>query len=205
MSQENNSLLLIEAEYNKLVSHYAEAIKSRNEVEANDYWLRIQVYEINKDFLSMYNCLKSNQFYNAWCLLGKIEIKINHVEKNFDLNGLINLKLIKNMVPNYMSLFPYKWFLSREMVVEKVKCSICDKEIKPRSRCEHKKGKLYMGKLCANVITKARLVGVGLVTNPADYYGVVYSKNVDEEYDYTILKKLISELKSPFIFFTVNK
>lgn len=202
MSSNEGGLFLNEKEYARLKKLHEESIKSGDEKNANEFWMCIQVYEINRSFLLAFENLKSEEYYKAWCEFDKIEHTIRDVENNFPLDDLVNVGFIKQIVPNYMALFPYKVFLSREAIIKKSTCSICGQEIKIRNRCQHKLGKLYTGKICSRIIEEAELIAVSLVENPVDRYSVV---NTEGNYDFSCLRSLVKELETPFKYFSVTR
>jgi hypothetical protein len=201
MSYNDGVLFLNEKEYVRLKKLHEESIKSGNEKEANEFWLCIQVYEINRNFLLAFENLKSEEYYKAWREFDRIEHIIGTVENNFPLDDLVNVEFIKQIVPNYMALFPYKLFLSRETIIMKSKCSICGQEIKIRNRCKHRVGKLYSGKICSR-IEEVKIIGASLVENPVDRCSVV---NLEEDYDFSCLRSLVNELETPFKYFSVTR
>ena len=63
-------------------------------------------------------------------------------------------------------LFPPQIFMSAGVVIKSSKCSICDALYED---CEHFKGKVYMGRFCARMITDvAEIKEVSVVEDPAD-------------------------------------
>ena len=63
------------------------------------------------------------------------------------------------------TLFPPQSFMSVGAVIEKQECSICSNDYE---KCDHIRGKPYMGEFCSIIITEAKLDHVSLVDKPAD-------------------------------------
>src|SRR4051812_6647847 len=84
------------------------------------------------------------------------------------------LSSIKKWSEQWQSLFPYKVFLSPEMVF-RAECSICGCTIQPRRPCGHIVGEIYKGEPCLRVIKSIdQVLGIALVTNPVQKYSVVF-------------------------------
>lgn len=203
MRLEGNTLLLVEDFFNDLLKEQELAIFEKNEQLANELWARIQNYNIVKNYVKAYSNLKEQKYFEAWRLLDRVDIDINFVSNNFNLSDLFMLTFLKEIVPKYMKLFPYKYFTSRESIVKSSECSICHRKFRLRNRCEHTIGKIYMGKLCVRIITEMSFVGVSIVENPVDRYTVLQSKEIN--YNYSILDKLMEMLSSPFQRFDIDE
>lgn len=87
-------------------------------------------------------------------------------------------------------------------VIKSEKCSICGKRVLLRKPCGHKLGKLYMGKQCQHVITDLEMKAIAIVTQPFDKY--TYLRIPDKEYDYGMVKMLISEINNPYESFWIE-
>jgi hypothetical protein len=68
-------------------------------------------------------------------------------------------------------LFPPMMFCSTGSVVRKSLCSICNEDY---GDCDHEKGQVYMGEICARHIHEAELEEVSMVKNPASKLHRVY-------------------------------
>jgi len=173
------------------------AMINKDELLANELWCLIAVYKIQEKYLSMFQQLKNGQYEDAWKLLWQIEISIGNLQMNFgdEINNY-NIMLINFIIKNYEKVFPEYVYLSRESIVKKEYCSICGKQILLRGGCNHIPGKLYMGELCIRVVKNIKFLGVAIVQNPLDKYAVLKIKGKD--YNYQVLKCLMSQLESPF-------
>lgn len=141
--------------------------------------------------------MKEHDFYDAWCQLERIDIQLSCLRGNGEwFNDIFNLKFIEEMIVEYEKLFPYEWFSSRESIVKKKSCSICNSPITLRKRCCHEIGKLYMGEMCKEKIDDFEIIGVALVKNPFDKYAVLIPEGL--EYNYFMLESLMPKLNSPY-------
>ena len=174
-----------------------EAIEKGDEDKANGCWRKIESIELNLLFIKAFQKIKNQKYRDAWCDLGQCEIKCNSLEKNSAEDFLIKsrTKLIKDKVLKWQSLFPYCMFLSPEFTVGYYTCSICEHKIRPRSRCEHKNGKIYNGEVCCHVAHDMEIRGLSLVTNPVQKYSVAHN---DETLDFSLLKFLSDILDNAF-------
>lgn len=173
------------------------AILKENEPLANEVWCIEQVYKIQKLYVSMYNNLKQKQYKEAWYNLERIDIELSFLRPNFDYTGnKYNMYFIECVIKHYTKLFPYQYFMSREAIIKSEECSICGKKVSIRGGCKHRVGKLYMGEMCGRKVTEYEFLGMAMVKNPFDKYGVIHLDGV--EYNYYMLESLMKELESPY-------
>lgn len=183
------------------------AVENQDESLANELWCYEQIYCIKKDYheafrkmkeavsLSSeldkdgYDSPKSKCYEEAWNALDRCDMNISFLEKNycvadekmedFHVNG------IEDDCQKLFPLFPYKIFFSREQIIKKEKCSICGNFISVRNPCEHKIGKLYMGKMCLREVVDFEFLGVSMVLNPFDRYAI--AKVQGKKFDFSLL------------------
>jgi len=133
--------------------------------------------------LRMWIALKEDKANEAWEYLVDAQSAISTALQSHEIalksNGeryANKLHLIEKLI------FPPQVFLSLGFVVEESKCSICDKDYE---ECEHIVGKAYMGKMCCQIITKADLKEISVVTGPADKKArilTVTERNITRDY-----------------------
>lgn len=190
--------------FDDLETYLKKYQKEEKEEEANYCWCLKQIYTVKKGYLTAYHELKNHDFENAWYNLERVDIELSFLEKNFDIGNEINdpyaLVYIKNTVPKFQKLFPYKVFTSREALIKKEVCSICGKEVKLRGGCTHKIGKLYMGKMCSRSVEDMEFIGVAVVTDPFDKYAIL--KIEGQEFNYDLIEYVSDNLKSPYDLWT---
>ncbi|MBR6985479.1 MAG: SEC-C domain-containing protein [Ruminococcus sp.] len=182
-----------------------KAVSEKNEEQANYFWCLKHIFIIQSGFVSAINALKDRNYEEAWLIFDKIDIDISALEENYWIeedDDKYNLVFISRMIKEYQKLFPYHHFLSRESIIQAEECSICGKPISFRHPCGHKVGKLYMGELCLRKVTKMELKAVCIVTDPFDKYAFI--KIDGKEYNYGMLERLMSEIKSPYDEFYVE-
>ena len=172
-----------------------------NEENANLAWATITIVCIHRDFRKVYSMLIDKQYYDAWCLLEKIEIKIGNLLRNF--KGAENaVRYISIIVGQLQSLYPYRVFMSTEIVIKECTCSICGKIRMIRHHCGHYPGHVYMGDLCCDVVNKWELKGISLVFNPEHKYAVAFLSDGKEgrkdHYNYLLLDRLMELWKDPY-------
>ncbi len=176
------------------------AVSAGNEPLANDIWFYETVLKIQSEFLSVYSLLKKDEdkaYDSAWCLLEQIEIALGSIRDNFPERVKdCNLEFIEKVIFNLQKLFPYRLFMSREMVVKSSECSICHTKTSIRNPCPHKVGKLYNGEICCTVITGMEFLSMHIVTDPFDKFCVPHMEGV--KYNYSLLKKLMEAWDNPY-------
>lgn len=173
------------------------AKKQNDELLANEIWKLETICKIQIGYLDLFNLLKQGKFFEAWKRLERVDIEFSFLRSHFDYaNNEFNLKFIEQVIRDYEKLFPYEYFASRESIIKKQKCSICNKYRTIRSRCEHKIGNLYMGEMCGMIIEDVELLAIAIVKNPFDKYTVLFPEGL--EYNYEMLETLINTLNTPY-------
>lgn len=187
----NNKIL------DNLKSIKTKAIEINNEELANEVWCLEEIYSIQDTYLRMFSNLKNNNFEKAWNQIEHIDISLYHLKNNCDwILNKFNLSFIENTIHYYEKLFPYEYFMSRESIVKKKRCSICNKIKTIRSHCGHTPGKIYMGELCVDIVEDMEFLAMALVKNPLDKYTVLFPQGL--EYNYFMLENLMPNLHSPY-------
>ncbi|NLE04326.1 MAG: zinc chelation protein SecC [Crenarchaeota archaeon] len=170
----------------------------KNEKLANLGWLLENVYLVKRDYCKCFDYLHAKEYEKAWFLLDNIDVSLSLISDNFDNAEMerYNLIFLRRQVHNLQKLFPYIFFISRECVIKKEKCSICGKENSLRSFCEHEPGKLYCGELCLMEVTDADLKSFAIVKNPADKYCILKPDGIG--FNYFIIEYYLKESKGLF-------
>ncbi|WP_037320169.1 SEC-C metal-binding domain-containing protein [Ruminobacter sp. RM87] len=111
-----------------------------------------------------FNALKKKNYANSWVLLQDCIDDVRHIgrfaEERLEVTEILKLLLV------YESLYPYTFFASPEIVIEKSKCSICGKSMQ-NLECDHIKGNLYWGKIARAHIEEIKtLSAISIVTHP---------------------------------------
>lgn len=180
----------------KLENYLAFCQGKSKEKTTNFFWQLITLLRIKNNFLISFNYLKSDKFYESWCILETIEIDLNNLLDNSNKEFFIKYKLdfYRIYVEKWQSLFPYKIFLSMGFIASDFHCSICGHLLRPRNQCVHKKGKIYDGELCIHICSKIDdILEVSFVKNPMQKCCIII-----KDYDYSLLQSLIQRLNSPF-------
>ena len=84
-----------------------EAILNEKELLANELWCLIEIYNIQKNYLIMFQLLKSGKYEQAWHLLDRIDISMGNLRENFS-EGMnqYNLTFINRIIKYYEKVFP---------------------------------------------------------------------------------------------------
>lgn len=188
-----------------LKSIKAKAVMSNNQDIAKKAWCYETIHEIQKKYLMAFGAMKEGRFYDGWCLLERVEIAINSLEKHFPLStdDVFKISFVDRQVNQFQNLFPYRMFISPAFIQLEKECSICGSKVSIRNFCGHKKGEIYNGEMCVHVITKADLLEISVVPNPVQKYSVLFlsdpeTKKEVDHYDYSLVNYVITALQSPF-------
>lgn len=181
-----------------------KSININDEDEANKYWYWKSTLLVKQNYFKVFELMKNNKFEESWNMLEMMEKQINIMLDNIgDCVDNFGVKYIQEKVNYLQKLFPYSLFFSREMVVLEAHCSICEKKNTIREGCQHIPGKLYMGKICQRIITKADLIGVSIVSNPKDKYAIAHINK--KEYNYELLQYFLANIDDPYDDFVVEE
>lgn len=179
-------------------------MKSDDQFAAKEMWCYEEIIKIQDKFITSFYQLKAENFYEGWCTLEQVEISIKFLKPHFhDNSDEFHVTYISKCTIQYQSLFPYKIFMSPEILeIEKI-CNICSKKISIRNPCGHQVGEIYNGKLCGRIVTQAKALGMAMVEEPLQKYSVPFivdpkGEAKKDHYNYSLIKYLIKRLDSPF-------
>jgi hypothetical protein len=180
------------------------AVEKQDQVQAKEIWILEQILIIQEAYVVAFNQMRSGKYYEGWCSLEKVELGILFLERHFkELTDEYFLTFIKKHLGQYQGLYPYKIFMSPEILEEEKVCSICKNPISIRDFCGHRVGEIYDGKICLREVTKMQFLGVALVESPVQKYSVPFisdpktGKTVDH-YNYGPVAYVVDKLESPF-------
>lgn len=174
-----------------------DAVIQENQEEAKYIWCLEQVYKIKEHFLSAYNKLVDKDYYSAWCLLERTDIELHFLRRHLYYSGnKYGLKFIERNVKQLQKLYPYQYFFSRESIVKKWSCSICNQTISLRKSCGHNFGEIYNGVQCFRIAEDIKFIALAIVKNPFDKYSVLFLEG--KEYNYFMLENLMKNWTNPY-------
>jgi len=184
----------------------ADYVKKDDQLNAKNIWCYERILNIQVLFIEAFEQMKSKNFFDSWRTLENCEKLLENLTQHFSIDENDDeyyLNFIEKNVRKFQSLFPYKLFMSTEILYNKQECSICGKEIRIRDYCGHEVGEIYDGKMCTRIIQDFELGAVALTDSPRYKYTVLFpSKDSSGEtipdYDYRILEYLLDALKNPF-------
>jgi hypothetical protein len=181
-----------------------KAIKENNQFLAKTLWCFEEILDIQDNFITAYFQMKKEEFYGSWCSLERVELGLQFLGPHLqDTDDEFHTRFIEKHVFQFQSLFPYKLFMSPEMLEIKKECSICHKVISPRDPCGHRVGEIYDGKLCTREVTEGKVLAIAFVREPVQKYSVPFLFDATggakkDHYNYAAVRYLIRRLSSPF-------
>lgn len=172
-----------------------------DEEKANTAWAVIVILRIHRDFRSVHSLLQEKKYYEAWCFMESIEIAAGNLLQNCP--GALNaVKYISMMVRQLQGLYPYKVFMSTEILIKERTCSICGKKRTIRHHCGHFLGYVYNGEMCYDAVEAVALEDISLVFDPEHKYAVVFLSDENgrkDQYNYMLLEEVMKFWKNPFM------
>jgi len=182
----------------------SKAVSNGDEKTAKNLWCLESVAEIQQYYLEAFTKIKNGQFFEAWCSLEQVELALNRLRRHF-VDEWTNLRLdfIDQKVVSLQSLYPYRIFMSPELIEHEKVCSICERPISIRSPCGHRVGEIYEGKWCGRIVTKCDFVGMSFVETPLQKYSVPFLSDPEtgksrDHYDYRLVNYLGIRWPSPY-------
>ena len=167
-------------------------------------WRLQQALRAQDLYLRAFVAMKEGRFYDAWRDLEQGELALYFLEPHeaefwFDFR----LDFIRDYIEKWQGLFPYKIFVSPEILELKKICSICRTKVSLRNPCVHRVGEIYRGEICCRIVTEAELLGVSIVTNPVQKYSVVFLSDPEtgeqrDQYNYALVEYAIAAVRQPF-------
>jgi hypothetical protein len=197
---------------NTLKTIKAKAVEQGNQDVAKKAWCFETIHEIQKNYLAAFSKMKEGHFYDGWCLLERVAIAINSLERHFvsPENDIYKIGFLDKYVEQFQTLFPYRMFMSPAFMQLEKECSICGSKISIRNSCGHRKGEIYNGEMCVHIIKKGHVLEISVVTNPVQKYSVLFlndsetGKEVDH-YNYTLVNYVVTGLAHPFDEWEIQK
>jgi hypothetical protein len=158
------SIATLEILDSQIAALKAEMIEAQDEDAANCLLSLSLAARALSHELEMWVALKDDSAASAWDSL---------VEAQTCASNAIRAHTISDHLERYVErlevlervLFPSITFMSVGMVIQESHCSICGCEY---GDCDHLKGEVYMGEMCARVITQADLKETSIVPEPAN-------------------------------------
>jgi len=188
----------------KLAEMKDTAVSKNDQSLAKRIWCLEQILSIQDKFIAAFFQMKAEGYYEAWCLLERVELGLQFLSPHFeDTANQFHIKFIERHTTQYQSLFPYQVFMSPEFIeIEKV-CTVCNKVVSPRDNCGHRVGEIYDGKMASRLVTKAEFLGIAAVREPVQKYSVMFLCDPQggvkkDHYNYAVVRYLIQRLSSPF-------
>ncbi len=142
-----------------------ELLKKEDEKGAKLIWCYETVLLIQTTYIDAFNKMKNKDYYKAWCLLERCEDNIMFLKSHFSIDNIFYLNFIEEQVGKFQCVFPYKYFLSPEIIIHEKECNICGSKISIHNYCGHRVGEIYDGKMCCRIIKKLEFIGAVISDN----------------------------------------
>ena len=144
------------------------AIETDNEELANAQYITSIYLRLLLQLSNYFHLIQAGQFRESWDILQNCFDSAFQINRHTIVEDRFEVLQIIDLLTCYECLYPYKFFCSSEMVIEKSECSICGKPSQDLS-CPHIKGRIYWGEVATEKILKVKeYQAVAIVRNPAD-------------------------------------
>lgn len=176
---------------------------------ANELWVLATLTSAHLHLIDAWEHNLKDAFNPAWCALERAEIDLLFVAKNMEWCYYPDeVGELREHIRKWQLLYPYGVFMSPEFLVHERKCSICEAVRSPFSPCGHRKGKVYNGELCIDIVTKMDIVGSAMVSDPVQKYSVMEPSDETAEAfarRHAVIKYAVSLLQNPYDLRNVRK
>lgn len=144
------------------------AIETNDEKLANAQFVFDRYFQLFVNLTTFFGMLKEEKYRRSWDKLQDCNDIARTIGRLIDLEKRWEIPSIVNLLLQYEGLYPYMFFISPEVVIEKSHCSICGRSMRDFD-CSHRIGMLYWGKLCYEVFDKVnKIPSLSLVEHPRD-------------------------------------
>ena len=197
--ERTETVLSSESEHWRCLSQLKqEAVARNDQLTATVVWCLEAIGRIQDHFVSAFLNIRAGQFQKAWDQLDRCEIGVSHLGRHFadEINefGIEHIRVHTRLL---QELYPRIMGFSSAILREDIRCSVCDAKITLREGCDHEKGEIYDGEMCAWVITRAKMLHVSLVDKPAHKIAMSFPKGKDDPRS-SLIKCVVSALRSPW-------
>ena len=196
--------LLPERYWTSLATAKARAVQAGDQETAKSAWVLETIGRAQDAFVQAFNSARERKFKAAWDSLHRSASELRFVERHYaDEEDDFGLRHMRVHIPQFQSLFPYRWGLSPAFLRKRVECSVCGQRITLRSDCGHVTGEVYDGEMCIRRITEAEMLHVALVDTPAQPYSVIELDT--SRPDFLPVQYLLRALRSPWHAWAVSR
>ncbi len=149
----------------QIIEYKKEMVEESNEEYANILLSLQSMAQALTSELKMIIELKNDNPNDGWNHLIDAQMNIRTAMQAHPTGGEHLEGYVQKLHALEKLLFPNQMFMSTGLVAKEGECSICGQEY---GECDHLKGKPYMGEICCEIVKKADLQEVSIVTEPAD-------------------------------------
>ena len=107
---------------NRLSDHKQAAVAVDNQILAKDIWCLEHILKSQIHYIEAFHLMKEGEFYKAWCILEQSEITLHFLLGHYVPSpDEFFIGYIDEKVKGFQSLFPYKIFMSPEILIRERK------------------------------------------------------------------------------------
>ena len=144
------------------------AIELNDEILANAQFVFCKYFLLFSHLTSFFDMLADGEYRKSWDRLQDCYDTAIVIGRYVDLSKRWEVPNVIELLLQYEKLYPYVFFLSVEIMIEKSHCSICGNSLSS-TECCHRVGKLYWGRLCSEIFDKVQSIpSISLVEHPKD-------------------------------------
>ena len=84
-----------------------------------------------------------------------------------------------------------------------MRCGICNKIVDPINGCNHIPGRVYLGRICTQIVEEGNIISTAVVETPQQKYSVLFD-DIDNPAKYELLEYFIPRLSNPYIYWSYS-
>lgn len=175
-----------------LMAAKRRAVSEGRQARAKELWCLETVLFAQTCYADAFRQMKSGSYYEAWCALEQVEVALRALARHHPLSDY-GLEWLVEYARRFQSIYPYKKFVSAGYRVTERRCGLCGAVLTPRTGCRHRKGEIYDGRMCFQVVTSAEVDHLAVVDGPVHKSCIIHL-----DYDFQLVKYVVDHLESPF-------
>ena len=201
-----NPITLNTKTWSELSSYIDYFVDNDDESFANELTCYRVVFRIQASFLHIDYLLRNKEYDKAWYLMEDTTKDIELIKGTNEFQNQwveeFHINNIHNYIHNLEQLYPYSFFISRDVLIKQQVCSICGQVRKIKNGCEHRVGKLYYGRFCKSIWKDYEVRSFAFVQNPKDKYTFITPEG--SKYNFARLEWLMNTTRNPYVSFSIE-
>ena len=171
------------------------AVSDGDDQKAKELWCLEETLKAQSTYVQAFGCIRHGDYYRGWCALEQAEITLHHMRQHFHQQWPdYSLDFVEKHIERWQSVYPYKYFISPEILAHEKECTVCNRKMAIRNHCGHIVGEIYGGEIALRRITNGDVLGIAImVEKPVQKYSVLFLTDSEtgsraDKYNYAVVE-----------------